>query len=276
MPDIMHLVRARALPKRAYQALTTVEGIRAWWTRDAELDSQVGGTGKFRFSYKGVFATTVRIEDLEPSTRVVWKTVASFRPEWVGTTIVFDLRVDGDDTVISFAHRDFKEADEAYAVTTTGWGYYLVSLQQYLETGEGAPSPDIDFARVIKGVAMKNNPVGWFEIYVQDMERAKPFYEKVFGVSLAKLDNPEIEMWAFPMEMEHYGAPGALVRMPGFSSGQNSVLVYFSCEDCASEEAKVERCGGKVVKKKFSIGEYGHISLVTDTEGNMIGLHSMQ
>jgi hypothetical protein len=52
--------------------------------------------------------------------------------------------------VLSFAHRDFKQADEVYALTTTGWGYYLVSLQQYLETGTGAPSPDIDFARVIR------------------------------------------------------------------------------------------------------------------------------
>jgi predicted enzyme related to lactoylglutathione lyase len=124
---------------------------------------------------------------------------------------------------------------------------------------------------------MRNNPVGWFEIYVQDMERAKSFYESVFGVQLSKLDGPEeIELWAFPMQAERYGAPGALVRMPGFSSGANSVLVYFSCTDCAVEAAKAENSGGKLVKKKFSIGQYGYIALVTDTEGNMIGLHSMQ
>jgi hypothetical protein len=52
--------------------------------------------------------------------------------------------------LLSFAHRNFKQADEVYALTTMGWGYYLVSLQQYLETGKGAPSPDIDFARVIR------------------------------------------------------------------------------------------------------------------------------
>jgi predicted enzyme related to lactoylglutathione lyase len=123
---------------------------------------------------------------------------------------------------------------------------------------------------------MNNNPVGWFEIYVQDMERAKAFYESVFGIQLAKLDSVEIEMWAFPMQAERYGASGALVRMPGFSSGANSVLVYFSCTDCAVEAAKVASSGGKVEKEKFSIGQYGYISLVIDTEGNMIGLHSMQ
>ena len=123
---------------------------------------------------------------------------------------------------------------------------------------------------------MRNNPVAWFEIYVQDMERAKAFYENVFDLQLAKLDTPDIEMWAFPMQAEGYGAAGALVCMPGFPSGGNSVLVYFSCEDCAVEAATAERAGGRVEKEKFSIGQYGYISLIVDTEGNMIGLHSMQ
>ena len=122
---------------------------------------------------------------------------------------------------------------------------------------------------------MTNNPVGWFEIYVQDMNRAKAFYESVFGLQLSKLDSPGIDIWGFPMQPDRYGAPGALVRMPGFLSGNTSVIVYFSCADCAVEEAKATNAGGKVVKPKSSIGQYGYISLVTDTEGNMIGLHSM-
>ncbi|AJE21305.1 VOC family protein [Azotobacter chroococcum] len=123
---------------------------------------------------------------------------------------------------------------------------------------------------------MNNNPVGWFEIYVQDMDRAKAFYESVFDLQLTRLDSPDMEIWAFPMQADRYGAPGALVRMPGFPSGANSVLVYFSCADCAMEAAKAANSGGKVEKEKFSIGEYGHIALVRDTEGTMIGLHSMQ
>jgi len=121
-----------------------------------------------------------------------------------------------------------------------------------------------------------NNPISWFEIYVQDMVRAKAFYESVFGVSLSRLDNPDIEMWAFPMRQDGYGASGSLVRMPGFPSGANSVLVYFHCEDCAVEAARAAKAGGKIQKSKMSIGPYGHIALVFDTEGNMIGLHSMQ
>jgi len=120
------------------------------------------------------------------------------------------------------------------------------------------------------------NSVGWFEIYVDDMSRAKAFYEKVFGVRLEKLDNPKIDMWSFPSQQESYGASGALVRMPGFDAGANSVLVYFTCADCAVEAAKAVNAGGRIQKQKESIGQYGYIALVFDTEGNMIGLHSMK
>lgn len=122
---------------------------------------------------------------------------------------------------------------------------------------------------------MKPNPVSWFEIYVQDMPRAKAFYEAVFETELTKLENPDIELWGFPMEMDRMGAAGALVKMPGFPSGGNSVLVYFSCEDCAVEAARVIEHGGRIQSEKMSIGEYGFIALAFDTEGNMFGLHSM-
>ena len=121
---------------------------------------------------------------------------------------------------------------------------------------------------------MAQNPVGWFEIYVEDMERAKRFYETVFQTKLERLNSPGMEMWAFAMSVGSTGAPGALVKMPGFPSGGNSILVYFSCADCATEAGRVVKAGGRIQKEKFSIGEYGFIALAFDTEGNMFGLHS--
>ena len=123
---------------------------------------------------------------------------------------------------------------------------------------------------------MANNPVGWFEIYVQDMARAKRFYEAVLGAQLDKLDMPGMEMVTFPMGMDLPGASGALVKMDGFSSGGNSILVYFSCTDCAVEAGRVVSAGGSIQQEKTSIGDYGFIVLAVDTEGNMFGLHSMQ
>lgn len=120
-----------------------------------------------------------------------------------------------------------------------------------------------------------NNPVGWFEIYVQDMPRARAFYEAVLARKLEQLESPGIEMWAFPMEPDQPGAAGSLVWMEGVPSGGNSTLVYFISEDCAIEAARVPASGGKIFKEKFSIGQYGFIALAIDTEGNMFGLHSM-
>ena len=120
------------------------------------------------------------------------------------------------------------------------------------------------------------NPIGWFEIYVQDISRAKQFYEAVFSVKLEELKMPDIEMYTFPMSEEGYGASGAIVKMADCPSGGNSTLVYFTCDDCAVEEKRVAENSGNIIKEKFSIGDYGFISLVTDTESNMIGLHSMK
>jgi uncharacterized protein len=123
----------------------------------------------------------------------------------------------------------------------------------------------------------KGNLVRWFEIYVQDMSRAKKFYESVFQVKLKKLGTPGMDYWSFPdMNMTQPGTSGALVKMDGVPSGANSVIIYFGCEDCAVEAARVKQAGGKVHKEKMAIGEYGHIALAYDTEGNMIGLHSMK
>jgi hypothetical protein len=122
--------------------------------------------------------------------------------------------------------------------------------------------------------AMKNNPVGWFEIYVQEMDRAKTFYEAVLQTKLERLPVPDLEMWSFPGQPGGPGAGGSLVRMNGFPSGGNSTLVYFICEDCAVEEGRVAASGGRVQRPKMSIGQNGFISLAVDTEGNMFGLHS--
>ncbi len=125
---------------------------------------------------------------------------------------------------------------------------------------------------------MAENAVRWFEIYVQDMARARRFYETVLNVTLEQLGpvDQDLEMWACQMSPDRPGAGGALVRTPGMSSTPGGTLVYFGCEDCAVEGGRVVSAGGRIQRDKLSIGEYGHIVLAVDTEGNLIGLHSMK
>jgi len=126
------------------------------------------------------------------------------------------------------------------------------------------------------------NLIGWFEIYVDNIDTAKSFYQKVFQVELTPLHNPGIdstpslEMWGFPSNMDKYGASGAIAKMDGISSGGTGTLVYFSCDDCSIEESRIIENGGKVFKSKHSIGEHGFIAICMDPAGNTIGLHSMK
>lgn len=122
------------------------------------------------------------------------------------------------------------------------------------------------------------NPIAWFEIYVDDMSRARAFYQGVLQIDLSELVMPDapIEMYQFPQNMEAMGASGALIKSEGMPPGPGGTLVYFQCEDCAVESGRVEAHGGTVIQSKMAVGEYGFIALATDTEGNTIGLFSTQ
>jgi uncharacterized protein len=120
--------------------------------------------------------------------------------------------------------------------------------------------------------------VGWFDIYVEDMERAQAFYEMVLATTLLPMNdptNPTAQMRAFGDDYTSHGAGGALVKLDYAKPGPGGSMVYFSCEDCAVEEARVSTAGGSIVRPTFAIGEHGFVSIVTDTEGNMIGFHSV-
>jgi uncharacterized protein YndB with AHSA1/START domain len=142
MPDIMHLMKINAQPKRVYEAIATADGIRNWWTRDAVLDAKTGGAGEFGF-YGHRFVINLNVKELKPPSRLSWNLMSG---GFEDTTITFDLRGEGETTTLSFVHAGFDRADDRYAGATSRWGYYLVSLKKYLETGSGNPNPDdIDF-----------------------------------------------------------------------------------------------------------------------------------
>jgi len=122
---------------------------------------------------------------------------------------------------------------------------------------------------------MKNqNPVGWFDIPVADLERAKAFYESVFLVKLVDLPAQWGKQALFPFDPTGANISGALVEMADLSQGPNATVVYFETADCEAEEARIARAGGKVLRPKMSIGEFGYVSIFVDTEGNTVGLHS--
>jgi predicted enzyme related to lactoylglutathione lyase len=124
----------------------------------------------------------------------------------------------------------------------------------------------------------KTNAIGWFDIYVSDMQRAVVFYEKALNKKLDKINDPtgESEMMGFPADMTSYGAAGALVKSSYARPGIGGTMVYFSVEDCLTNESLVVAAGGKIIRSKFSIGQFGWVTICGDTEGNIFGLNSVK
>ena len=138
MSDIVHRVAVEDTPADAvFKALTTVDGLAGWWTTDTTGDAAEGGVIEFRFP-PGGFDMAV-LEATAPE-RVRWQVTAG-PDEWVGTTIDWSLRRDGDWTVVLFKHAGWAEQVEFMHHCSTKWATYLMSLKAMLETGTGAPSP---------------------------------------------------------------------------------------------------------------------------------------
>ena len=117
------------------------------------------------------------------------------------------------------------------------------------------------------------NPVQWLEIATSDLERAKDFYTKVFELELQFIEMPDSKMYMFG-EPNKVGSAGCLVQANGSNPSADGTIIYFSCEDVATQAKRVESEGGKLIVPKTDIGEFGFFAHIIDTEGNRIGLHS--
>jgi hypothetical protein len=140
MPDILHRVGLKSSsPDDAYEALATIEGLSGWWTNDTQGESKVGGVIRFRFEPRGFF--DMKVLELDPGKRVLWQVVDG-PEEWIGTKVSFELKQDGDLTIVLFKHQGWKEPVEFMHHCSTKWGVFLISLKSLVETGKGAPYPN--------------------------------------------------------------------------------------------------------------------------------------
>ena len=138
MADILHRIGVQhATPAQVYDALTTLEGLSGWWAEKTTGETGLGGVLEFRFAPGGF---DMRVTDLDPGRLVRWEVVDG-PAEWLGTTIRWDLRQEGDSTIVLFRHEGWREPVEFMHHCSTKWATYLMSLKQLVETGEGAPDP---------------------------------------------------------------------------------------------------------------------------------------
>jgi uncharacterized protein YndB with AHSA1/START domain len=137
MTDILHRIGTPAPPHEVYRALTTLDGLAGWWTSDTTGDP--ADTIRFRFGEVGGF--DMKVLELQPDSRVAWQVVDG-PDEWLGTTITFDVRRDGEWTIVLFAHAGWREASEFQHHCSTKWATFLMSLKSLVEIGAGQPHPN--------------------------------------------------------------------------------------------------------------------------------------
>ena len=143
MVDIIHRVGIKAPASKVYEALSTVEGIAGWWTRDTSGKSQIGKTIVVRFfspDERELGSMSMEVKSLEPGRKVQWTFIAG-PEEWIGTDATFDLQQEGDYTIVMFGHRNWREAVEFTAHCSMKWAMFMLSLKELIETGKGRPSP---------------------------------------------------------------------------------------------------------------------------------------
>ena len=128
-------IKSSSLDK-VYQALTTREGLSAWWTNDSQGEGKVGGVLKFRFDGGGF---DMKVLELQSGKRVLWQVIEG-PEEWVGTRISFDLKQEGEWTIILFKHEGWKEPVEFMHHCSTKWAVFLLSLKSLLKPARVPPS----------------------------------------------------------------------------------------------------------------------------------------
>ena len=120
------------------------------------------------------------------------------------------------------------------------------------------------------------NALAWFEIPATDIERARRFYETIFGFQMRPLDVAGLRMMMFPAQ----GVGGSLCQLEKWykPSSEAGPLIYLSAEpDLADVLARVEKAGGTIVVPKRQISpDFGYMAVFTDSEGNRVALHSMK
>jgi predicted enzyme related to lactoylglutathione lyase len=112
----------------------------------------------------------------------------------------------------------------------------------------------------------------WFEIPVDDFDRATTFYETIFQTSLHAIDFGSFKMGIFP----HKQVGCALCKGKEYKPGAAGALVYMNANpDLQIAQDRIEAAGGKILQAKKQISpEHGFMALFLDSEGNRLALHS--
>ena len=137
MTELHHSIPINASPAKVYQAISSQEGFRGWWTADAKAESKVGGVAEFGFDNRSM-VFRMKVEALDPGKRVRLSCDGD-HPEWKGTVLEWVVSGQGNTAVLSFVHRGWREMTPFCASCNSTWGELMFRLKSYAESGKPDP-----------------------------------------------------------------------------------------------------------------------------------------
>jgi uncharacterized protein YndB with AHSA1/START domain len=133
MVDILHRVGIAATPDQVFEALTTIDGLRGWWSSTATGNAAAGGLINYGFCDMEVVAA-------DPGKLVHWR-CTSGPDAWLNTEVTFRLDWKDGQTFVVFKHANWPEPIEFMHHCSTKWATFLLSLRDLVETSQGHPLP---------------------------------------------------------------------------------------------------------------------------------------
>lgn len=127
MADILYDFPISAPAGRVFAAVSTAEGLDAWWTLAAGVDGD-----SYELGFGAGYEWRAEVVEREPF--LLRMTVAD--DDWRGTVVGFRLAERDGVTWVGFSHTGWPEANAHYRVSAFCWAMYLRLLKRYCETGE--------------------------------------------------------------------------------------------------------------------------------------------
>jgi uncharacterized protein YndB with AHSA1/START domain len=133
MPTIKLLFHINAPQEKVFEAISSIKGIQNWWTVQTSGSDKKGGTISFRF---GEMGPDFKVIEQIPNKKIKWQCTAGI-PDWIGTTVNFDLDQNEGKTRVRFEHGGYPNDGDFFASCAFSWGRYMESLRQYCQTSKG-------------------------------------------------------------------------------------------------------------------------------------------
>jgi uncharacterized protein YndB with AHSA1/START domain len=136
MANIYHHFVINTPATKVYGAVSTLDGLRNWWTKDTT--GNPNKNGEIRFGFGENIFNKMKVTNVEKNKLITWNCIEG-HPDWVGTNLSFQLLEEKGNTIVKFRHNDWKEENDFFGSCNFHWAFYMQSLKALCETGEGKP-----------------------------------------------------------------------------------------------------------------------------------------